>query len=399
MLSDSKIKSLKPKDKPYKANDRDGLYVYVSTAGGLTFRYDYRFNGRRETLTIGKYGPGGLNLADAREALVKAKKLISQGVSPALEKKREKTRLKNANTFGEFALRYIAEEDFAESTRALRLATYERELANDFGRKLMTEITPEDIRNHCEAIRDRGAPSTAIFTRDLFNATYKYAISKGLYIANPAELVTNSSIAKFKARERSLSPKEIHLFFKSLDQTEKYLTLRKAVLLILYTMVRKSELILATWDEIDFKNNVWTIPAERMKARRAHNVYLSRQVIEILTAFKVFCENSKFVLPSRTSKFKPISSSSLNRVVNETVDMMNKEGIEIDPFTIHDLRRTASTLLNEHGFNTDWIEKSLAHEQQGVRAVYNKAEYAAQRFDMMQQWADMVDRWIAGEGI
>ncbi len=399
MLSDSKIKSLKPKDKPYKANDRDGLYVYVSTAGGLTFRYDYRFNGRRETLTIGKYGPGGLNLADAREALVKAKKLISQGVSPALEKKREKTRLKNANTFGEFALRYIAEEDFAESTRALRLATYERELANDFGRKLMTEITPEDIRNHCEAIRDRGAPSTAIFTRDLFNATYKYAISKGLYIANPAELVTNSSIAKFKARERSLSPKEIHLFFKSLDQTEKYLTLRKAVLLILYTMVRKSELILATWDEIDFKNNVWTIPAERMKARRAHNVYLSRQVIEILTAFKVFCENSKFVLPSRTSKFKPISSSSLNRVVNETVDMMNKEGIEIDPFTIHDLRRTASTLLNEHGFNMDWIEKSLAHEQQGVRAVYNKAEYAAQRFDMMQQWADMVDRWIAGEGI
>lgn len=399
MLSDSKIKSLKPKDKPYKANDRDGLYVYVSTAGGLTFRYDYRFNGRRETLTIGKYGPGGLNLADAREALVKAKKLISQGVSPALEKKREKTRLKNANTFGEFALRYIAEEDFAESTRALRLATYERELANDFGRKLMTEITPEDIRNHCEAIRDRGAPSTAIFTRDLFNATYKYAISKGLYIANPAELVTNSSIAKFKARERSLSPKEIHLFFKALDQTEKYLTLRKAVLLILYTMVRKSELILATWDEIDFKNNVWTIPAERMKARRAHNVYLSRQVIEILTAFKVFCENSKFVLPSRTSKFKPISSSSLNRVVNETVDMMNKEGIEIDPFTIHDLRRTASTLLNEHGFNTDWIEKALAHEQQGVRAVYNKAEYAAQRFDMMQQWADMVDRWIAGEGI
>lgn len=399
MLSDTKIKSLKPKDKPYKVVDRDGLYAYVSTAGTVTFRYDYRFNGRRETLTIGKYGVGGINLADAREALGEAKKLIAKGISPMAEKKREKSRIRDADSFGDFALRYIAEADFSESTRALRLATYQREIEPNFGKKLMTEITPEDIRVHCELIRDRGAPSTAIFTRDLFNATYRYAISKGHPFKNPAELVSNSSIAKFKPRERSLSPREIHLFFKALDESEKYFTLRKAVLLILYTFVRKSELVNAKWEEFDFANNVWTIPAERMKARRAHNVYLSRQVVELLTAFKVFCEKSEYVIPSRTSRFKPVSMSSLNRVVNETVEDMKKAGVEIDPFTIHDLRRTASTLLNEYGFNTDWIEKALAHEQQGVRAVYNKAEYAEQRRDMMQQWADMVDKWIAGEGI
>lgn len=399
MLSDTKIKSLKPKDKPYKVVDRDGLYAYVSVKGSVTFRYDYRFNGRRETLTIGKYGVGGMNLATAREKLQEAKGLIANGVSPMSEKKRAKQRVQGADSFGDFALRYIAEADLSDSTRELRLAIYERELATGFGNKLMTEITSEDIRVHCELIRDRGAPSTAVFVRDLFNATYRYAISKGHPFKNPAELVSNASIAKFKSRERALSPREIHLFFQALDKSEKYFTLRKAVLLILYTMVRKSELVNAKWEEIDFKNNVWTIPAERMKARRAHNVYLSRQVVEILTAFKVFCERSVYVLPSRTSKLKPVSPSSLNRVVNETVEDMRKEGIDIDSFTIHDLRRTASTLLNEHGFNTDWIEKALAHEQQGVRSVYNKAEYASQRREMMQAWADMVDQWIAGEGV
>lgn len=164
-------------------------------------------------------------------------------------------------------------------------------------------------------------------------------------------------------------------------------------------MVRKSEFVNATWKEFDFKRNIWTIPSERMKARRAHNVYLSTQAIEILTAFKLYCEDSEFIIPSRTSRAKPVALSSLNRVINETVDLMNNKGIEIDPFTIHDLRRTASTLLNEKGFNTDWIEKSLAHKQQGVRAVYNKAEYAEQRRDMMQKWADMIDTWINGHDL
>ena len=105
-------------------------------------------------------------------------------------------------------------------------------------------------------------------------------------------------------------------------------------------MVRKSEFVNATWDEFDFQRNIWTIPSERMKARRAHNVYLSAQSLEILIAFKIYCENSEFIIPSRTSRLKPVSLSSLNRVITETVELMNKKGIHIAPFTIHDLRRT-----------------------------------------------------------
>ncbi|HDR1123613.1 tyrosine-type recombinase/integrase [Pasteurella multocida] len=399
MLTDSKIKSLKPKDKLYKVPDRDGLYVAVSTTGTVMFRYDYRINGRRETLSIGKYGGDGLTLSEAREKLNEARKLVSEGISPAGEKRKFKKSIQNAERFEDFTIRYIAETDFAESTRELRKATYQREIEPYFAKKLMTEISTEEIRNHCQIIKERGAPSTAIFVRDLFNAVYKYAILKGHNFENPAERISNSSIATFRPRERSLTPKEIHLFFTELDKTERYFTLRKGILFILYTMVRKSEFVNATWNEFDFKRNIWTIPSERMKARRAHNVYLSTQAVEILTAFKLYCENSEFIIPSRTSRLKPVALSSLNRVINETVTLMNNKGIEIDPFTVHDLRRTASTLLNEKGFNTDWIEKSLAHEQQGVRAVYNKAEYAEQRKDMMQKWADAVDSWIRGDDL
>lgn len=376
MLTDSKIKSLKAKEKLYKVPDRDGLYVAISTTGTIMFRYDYRIHGRRETLSIGKYGVDGLTLAQAREKLIEARKLVAKGISPAGEKRKLKNAIQNAERFEDFAIRYIQETNFAESTRDLRNATYQREIAPYFAKKLMTEISTEEIRNHCQIIKERGAPSTAIFVRDLFSAVYKFAIGKGHNFINPAEKISNSSIATFRPRERTLTPREIHLFFKELNKTERYFTLRKGVLFILYTMVRKSEFVNAKWDKFDFTRNIWTIPSERMKARRAHNVYLSTQAIEILTAFKLYCEDSEFIIPSRTSRLKPIALSSLNRVVNETVFIMNNKGIEFEPFTIHDLRRTASTLLNEKGFNTDWIEKSLAHEQQGVRAVYNKAEYA-----------------------
>ncbi|MDG6881037.1 Prophage CP4-57 integrase [Phocoenobacter uteri] len=399
MLSNSKLKSLKPKEKAYKVADRDGLYVFVSKKGTISFRYDYIINKRRETLTIGRFGADGISLSEAREKLMMARKLVSEGISPANEKRQKKFSLSGCGNFGFFAEKYLKEVELAESTRQLRRATFEREIKPYFGNKLMTEIKAINIRNHCEIIRDRGAPSTAIFVRDFFNLVYKFAISKGAEFGNPAEKVANSSIATFKPRERVLTPREIHLFFNELNNTERYFTLRKGILFILYTMVRKGELVSAKWDEFDFNKNIWTIPAERMKARRSHNVYLSRQALELLTAFKIYSEESEFVIPSRTSLFKPVSLSSLNRVVSETVKIMQDKGMEIDHFTIHDLRRTASTLLHEKGFNSDWIEKALAHEQKGVRAVYNKAEYAEQRREMMQKWADMVDCWIRGQSV
>ena len=394
MLTDTKIKSLKPKDKVYKVADRDGLYVSVSTAGTITFRYDYRINGRRETLTIGKYGADGINLAEARERLMIARKQVSEGISPATEKRAERNKIRNADRFCVFAEKYLADVQLADSTKALRVATYERDIKDIFGNRLMTEITADEIRSHCEKIKERGAPSTAIFVRDLIANVYRYAIQRGHKFANPADEIANSSIATFKKRERVLTPREIKLFFNTLEETQSDFALKKAVKFILLTMVRKGELVNATWDEVDFKNKVWTIPAERMKAKRAHNVYLSEQALDLIIAFQIYSEGSPYLLPGRINRRQPIANSSLNRVIANCIKFINKDEQRIDEFTVHDLRRTGSTLLHEMGFNSDWIEKSLAHEQQGVRAVYNKAEYAEQRKEMMQRWADQVDEWI-----
>ena len=394
MLTDTKIKSLKPKDKVYKVADRDGLYVSVSTAGTITFRYDYRINGRRETLTIGKYGADGINLAEARERLMIARKQVSEGISPANEKRAERNKIRNADRFCVFAEKYLADVQLADSTKALRVATYERDIKDTFGNRLMTEITADEIRSHCEKIKERGAPSTAIFVRDLIANVYRYAIQRGHKFVNPADEIANSSIATFKKRERVLTPREIKLFFNTLEETQSDFALKKAVKFILLTMVRKGELVNATWDEVDFKNKVWTIPAERMKAKRAHNVYLSEQAIDLIVAFQIYSEGSPYLLPGRINRRQPIANSSLNRVIANCIKFINKDEQRIDDFTVHDLHRTGSTLLHEMGFNSDWIEKSLAHEQQGVRAVYNKAEYAEQRKEMMQRWADQVDEWI-----
>ena len=163
-------------------------------------------------------------------------------------------------------------------------------------------------------------------------------------------------------------------------------------------MVRKSELQDAIWDEVDFENAVWTIPKERMKRSKAHNVYLSRQALDIMIALKTCAGNSRYLLPSRYDADAPMSRATFNRVTYAVVERAKKEGLPLEPFTVHDLRRTGSTLLNELGFNSDWIEKCLAHEDgRSSRGVYNKAEYEEQRRHMLQEWSDMIDAWVAGK--
>lgn len=154
----------------------------------------------------------------------------------------------------------------------------------------------------------------------------------------------------------------------------------------------------AKWDEIRWDDAVWEIPKERMKGRKPHLVYLSQQSLDILVALKTCAGSSPYIVPGRYDGDRSISMATLNQVTKLICTRAVEQSLPLAHFTVHDLRRTASTLLHEAGFNSDWIEKCLAHEQRGVRAVYNKAEYAAQRRDMLQQWADMVDSWIAGTG-
>ena len=397
MLTNAALKALKPKEKLYKITDRDGMYVLVTPNGTLSFRLDYRLNGRRETVVFGKYGPTGLSLARAREKCIDAKRAISEGRSPAIEKQREKRRLLEAKSFGEFGEKWLLAGPMAESTRSMRRSVFERELLPIWRKRLLNEITPDDLRAHCAAIVERGAPATAIHVRDILKQIYGFAILHGEKVANPADEVGPASIASFVPRDRSLSPAEIRVMLKQLEHVTTLPTIRLGLRLYLLTMVRKSELLDATWSEIDFVNAVWSIPKERMKRSKAHNVYLSRQVFDIFIALKTCAGNSKYVLPSRYDADAPMSRATFNRVTYLVVEQARKEGLPLEPFTVHDLGRTGSTILNELGFNSDWIEKCLAHEDgRSSRGIYNKAEYEVQRRHMMQEWSNIVEAWVAG---
>lgn len=398
MLTDAGIKALKPKNKLYKVVDRDGMYVVVNPSGAVVFRYDYRLNGRRETLTLGRYGASDLSLARAREKLIDAKCAILEGRSPAREKQREKRRIKEAKSFGEFGERWLLEAKMADSTRAMRRSIYERDILPTFRNRLLTEISPDDLRAMCAKVKARGAPATAVHVRDIVKLVYAFAILHGEKVPNPADEVGPASIATFVPKDRSLSPAEIRVMLGQLEHVPTLPTIRLGMKLFLLTMVRKSELQDATWDEVDFENAVWSIPKERMKRSKAHNVYLSEQAIDILIALKTCAGNSKYLLPSRYDADAPMSRATFNRITTAVVVRAKKEGLPLEPFTVHDLRRTGSTLLNELGFNSDWIEKCLAHEDgRSSRGIYNKAEYEHQRRHMMQEWANLVDAWVAGQ--
>ncbi|MBO9708095.1 MAG: tyrosine-type recombinase/integrase [Caulobacter sp.] len=398
MLTDAALKSLKPKKKPYKVTDRDGIYVVVSPAGGITFRLDYRLNNRRETLTLGRYGADGLTLLKARELAMEARRKVREGVSPALEKQRDKARIKAAKTFGEFGRKWLDEGRMAESTRAMRRGIFERDIASAFQNRLLKEIEPHDIRMLCQKVKDRGAPATAVHIRDQINLIFAFARLHGEKVENPAKEVSPASIWTAMPRERALTPREIRLFYTLLEQVPTLPTIRLGLKLILLTLVRKSELQDAVWSEIDFVNAVWQIPKERMKCGRAHNIYLSTQALDMFIALKTCAGNSPYVLPSRYEADEPMSRATFNRVTMSIAERAKANDLDLKPFTVHDLRRTGSTLLNEIGFDEDWIERCLAHvDRRTSRRVYNVAEYAVQRRHMLQEWADMIDAWNSGQ--
>ncbi|ONG15280.1 integrase [Escherichia coli] len=392
MLTDTK-----PQDKLYKVSDRDGLYVAVLTSGTVSFRYDYRINGRRETLVIGQYGRDGISLAEAREELIAAKKLLKAGQSPAAAKRDGIKKIRGAETFAVHTDSYMKHVILADSTRAMKQAVIDRDILPVLGNKMMAEITTSMVRDLCDRIVERGGRATAVQAREIISSVYRHANDRGHGLFNPAADIKPSSIAIFKPRERTLTPEEIGLFFRTLDAIGAMGTMKMALKLVLITMVRKGEFTNATWDEIDFKKWTWTIPSDRMKGSRAHVIYLPKQAQDILVGLQMCAGGSEYLVPGRYNFRKPLSNAALNSLIDRTVKIINEDGEHIQGFTVHDMRRTASTLLHEAGYPSDWIEKALAHEQKGVRAVYNKAEYARQRAYMLQQWADMIDSWINGE--
>ena len=423
-LTEAKLRELQPSERVYKVSDGgNGLYVVISPSGSRSFRYDYRLSGRRETLTIGRHEPVArhaqrshlaygmdITLEEARLLLARARVDVSSGRSPARAKVEQRSEVADAMSFGRWTTRYFefksdaksGAERLADSTLELRRSIYTRILASPFGKLNLDEIKPVSLGEVLDRVKTERGPGPAVHARELVLQVYRFANGKGVDIANPAEALARKAYATFVPRERNLNRHEIKTLLDGLEMTGTAPTLRLAVRFLLLTGVRKGEFIGATWAEVDWERAQWRIPAERMKAGKPHTVYLAEQALDILTTLRTCFPSSSFVHPSRYDSSEPISQATLNRSITAAVNRINEDRTMDEelflPVSVHDLRRTFSSRLNDALFPEALVEACLAHQKKDkVAAAYNHARLSGPRRVLMQVWADMLDCWMRGE--
>lgn len=385
-LTDTALKALRPKAKPYTVADDRGLYVEVFPTGGIVWRFRYRLGGKREKLTLGKYP--ALTLKNARIKRDEAAQAAAMGTSPAQQKQLAKVAGADSTTveqFGERFMREVVAKDRQDLTIPRRYLA--KDILPAIGSKPVKDVTTEDVRAIIWKKKDQGFDAAAGNVRGVLKRLFDYAMTAGLVSTNPVLALPMRHVHKAKARERALAPDEIRAFLRAAFESNIRRQFKIALHLILLTMVRKSELMLARWAHVDFERAEWHIPAEHSKTGKPHIVFLSRQAIERFKELQALASGSELVLPGRSSLKKPFAHNAINGALKVAL-----KGQPIPAFTIHDLRRTASTLLHENGWPSDVVEKALNHTIGGVRGVYNRAEYAPQRQEMLQFWADYIEQ-------
>ena len=385
-LSDTKLRNLKAKEKAYQVADSRGLFVEVMPGGKKAWRLRYRLNGRQEKVTLGEYP--SYTLAEARQWCEDCRTMVAKGESPMLAKREAKEALKSPGTVEPFANQWMAEvvEKTNKNPKNVR-RVLKKDVIPAIGKKRLSEVTVSDVLAITDRIKARGSDQSALLTRNVLKRLFAYAIARQKMTENPAAAIEARYVATAKSRDVALTSEELGKLLRAIYTSSMRRSHKLALHLLILCMIRKNELINARWDEFDIEKSEWHIPGDRMKKDKPHIVYLPSQALAMFEELRSLASKSEYVLPSRSSLRKPISASTLNAAIR-TLDL------DIRDFVIHDFRRTASTHLHETGFNSDWIEKALAHEQKGIRGIYNRAEYADQRKEMLQWWADFVDSQI-----
>lgn len=387
-LTNTAIHALKAKDKRYTVTDEKGLVLEVFPTGGMLWHYRYRLNGKQERVTLGRYP--ALSLKLARQLRDERATMVALGQSPARLKQVAKTAPIEATTVSEFGERFFREV-VAKDRKDISIPRryFDKSIVPVVGKLPMSEVTTEDVRTIIWRKKDEGFDAAAGEIRGVLKRLFDFGITAGLLTTNPVLALPMRHVHKARSRERSLSPDEVRRFLTAALQSNIRRQFKLGLHLILLTMVRKSELGLARWEEVDLERAEWNIPSERSKTGKPHIVYLSRQSIALFKELRALAAGSALVMPGRGSLTKPFAHNAINNALNVAL-----RGQNIPAFTVHDLRRTASTLLHENGWPSDVVEKALNHSIGGVRGVYNRAEYAPQRQEMLQFWADFIDQLI-----
>lgn len=391
MLTQVGVLAAKPREKPYKLSDWNGLYLLIETNGSKLWRFRYQFDRKEKMLSFGSYPD--VSIAQARQKRDDARSVLAGGVDPA--RKREQDRIAAsiaaANTFGIVAAEYLDRmqvENAAESTVAKNKWLLE-DLAAPLAKRPIAEISSAELLQLLQRIEKSGRRESAHRLRGTLGTVFRYAIRTLRAPLDPTAAL-RGALLKVEVTHRPAITDEVKLggLMRSIDEYDGWPTLRAALLILALTMVRPGEVRHMRKSELTIPKALWRIPAERMKMRRPLDVPLSKQALDVIGEVWDLTPGNGLLLPSIRSSVKPLSENALNSA-------LRRMGYGKDEMTAHGFRSSASTICNEWRLaDAEVIEVALAHQDEDdVRRVYNRPLYLKERTVLMQRWADLLDEF------
>lgn len=384
-LTDAKLRALKPRERLYRVADRDGLCIEVRPSGSRLWRFRYRHAGRASMIGLGAYPQ--VTLQEARLRLAQARAALAAGTDPGAARRRERQAAR-ADDFESVAREWLAlQRKWTPATRAKAEWLLGSYAFPWIGRRAVGDITAPETLELLRRPEALGKFETAHRLKQRCSRIFGYAIATGRSVHNPAaELAGVLATAEVRHRASITERVRVGELMRAIDGYQGHFVTACALRLSPLVFLRPGELRKAEWCEIDLGAAEWRIPVARMKMRLPHLVPLSRQAVAILRELEPVTGRGRYVFPGLAHKHRPMSENAITGA-------LRRLGYSGEDMTAHGFRSMASTLLNESGFDRDWIERQLAHaDRDAVRAAYNYAQYLPQRRQMMQAWADMLDR-------
>ncbi|MEN8422253.1 integrase arm-type DNA-binding domain-containing protein [Acinetobacter junii] len=383
MLTDAQVRKIKPSEKKVKYPDGKGMYLEVTPSGGMHWRMKFRLNGKENIFSIGTYPE--TTLAQARRIRDEARLQIKDGTNPNKAKKQKKLQTEESTLFKVLAMQWMHDRKDAitEGTYLRDLSVFEKDLFPALGDISIDQIKGKDILACAKKIEERGALEMAKRSIPLTGRIFRYAIRKGIIENDPTPHLQEALKPRKVKHMARLDISEFPPFLERMDRYHGSILVKTALQLMTLTFVRTAELINMEWNEIDFDNHLWRIPAYKMKMALPHIVPLSKQAVELIESLQPITGNKQFVFYNH-SKAKPLSNNALLSAIR-TMGYMGK-------MTGHGFRGLASTTLHEQGYMHDAIEIQLAHTVgNSVSQAYNHAQHLDYRVKMMQEWSDFID--------
>lgn len=397
-LTNTEVKQAKPKivdgvAKPKKLSDGDGMQLKIAANGTKSWLLNFKcpYTKKMTSMSFGTYP--NISLAEARKLRQGARELLAQGLNPKQEKDKQAKLLDDANqnTLHKVALSWFevkksqVSKNYAEDI----WRSFELHLFPKLGNMPLNKLTAPKVIDVIRPVSAKGSLETVRRLCQRVNEVMVFAVNTGLVISNPLSGINKAFETPKKKHMPTLKPAELPEFMQALNTASIKIVTRCLIEWQLHTMCRPNEAAGARWEEIDFDNQLWNIPADRMKMGRAHSIPLTKQTLALLAFIKPISGHREYIFPADRNPRKHANDSTANVAIGR---MGFKKRL-----VAHGLRALASTTLNEQGFDGDIIESCLSHiDKNEVRKAYNRSEYLERRKKVMAWWSEHVEKASMG---